>query len=121
VALARGRERRVIGLFGDGSSMYSIQSLWSAAQLDLPIAFVIVNNESYAALDQFAGHFGITQPVGTRLAALDFVGLAEAQGVGGVRVERAAELGAALEAAFASPAPMLVDVRVATAGLKLHV
>ena len=58
VAMARGREQRVIGLFGDGASMYAIQALWSAAQLQLPMTIIIVNNGGYAALDQFAGHFG---------------------------------------------------------------
>src|ERR1700722_3801628 len=49
VALARP-ERKVIALLGDGSSMYSIQGLWTAAELALPVAFIIVNNRSYQAL-----------------------------------------------------------------------
>ena len=53
VALARPGAR-VIGLIGDGSAMYSIQALWSAAQLKLPITFVILNNRRYAALQEFA-------------------------------------------------------------------
>jgi benzoylformate decarboxylase len=121
IALARGRERRVIGLFGDGSSMYAIQALWSAAQLRLPITFVIVNNGGYVALEQFSGHFGISEPVGTRLPAIDFVGLAKAQGVDGSSVQRSAELAEVLREALASPGPMLVDVRVGTEGLSLHI
>ena len=45
--------RKVIGLIGDGSAMYSIQGLWTAAELQLPVAFVIVNNRSYQALVEF--------------------------------------------------------------------
>ena len=121
IALARGAEERVIGLFGDGSSMYAIQALWSAAQLKLPMTIVIVNNGGYAALDQFAGHFGIDKPVGTALPALDFAALAEAQGCRGVRVERSAELSDALRAALASAEPTVVEVKVAATALALHI
>jgi len=47
--------------------MYSIQGLWSAAELALPVAFVIVNNRSYRALNEFAPHFGLAIPPGTLL------------------------------------------------------
>ncbi|HEX7080632.1 MAG TPA: benzoylformate decarboxylase [Gammaproteobacteria bacterium] len=121
IAMARGHERRVIGLFGDGSAMYAIQALWSAAQMKLPMTIVIVNNEGYAALDQFAGHFGIERAVGTRLPSLDFVGLARAQGCEGVRVERAEDLERVLRDALRSSGPIVVDVRVVAAPLELHI
>ena len=41
--------------------MYSIQALWSAAQLELPIAFIILNNRRYAALQDFAPVFGFAR------------------------------------------------------------
>jgi benzoylformate decarboxylase len=121
VAMARGRQQRVIGLFGDGSSMYAIQALWSAAQLQLPLTIIIVNNGGYAALDQFAGHFGIEKAVGTRLPAIDFVALAQAQGCSGVRVERSLDLPGVLRDALQSAGPTLVEVSVAAAALKLHI
>ena len=59
VGVALGKPgAKVIGLIGDGSSMYSIQALWSAAQLELPITFVILKNRRYAALPEFAPAFG---------------------------------------------------------------
>jgi hypothetical protein len=57
VALASAGKQRVVGLFGDGSAMYSIQALWSAAQLELPMTVIIINNKSYAALSEFSSHF----------------------------------------------------------------
>jgi len=111
VALARP-DRKVIALLGDGSAMYAIQGLWSAAQLAVPVAFVIVNNGGYRALEQFAPHFGVSRPPGTRLPHLDFCALAQAQGVGSVRVTRCAELDAALRAAFSAAQPLLVEVCV---------
>src|SRR4029077_19555877 len=49
--------RRVLALLGDVSAMYSTQGLWSAAELALPVPFVIVNNRGYRALHEFAPHF----------------------------------------------------------------
>ena len=104
--------RRVIGIFGDGSAMYSIQALWSAADLRLPMTIVIVNNGGYAALSEFTAHFNIKQLIGTKLPGLDFVGLANAMGCSGARVERATDLAPALREALQSPGPFVLDVAV---------
>ena len=61
VALAKPGER-VIALIGDGSSRYSIQALWTAAQLKRPITFVILNNHRYATLQDVAPVFGLPPP-----------------------------------------------------------
>jgi benzoylformate decarboxylase len=111
VALARPG-RKVIGLIGDGSAMYSIQGLWSAAELGLPVAFIIINNSSYRALEEFGRHFGIPALPGVRLPHLDFCGLAAGQGVKGIRVERCEDLDAALREIFAAEVPMLLEVCV---------
>jgi benzoylformate decarboxylase len=115
VALAKPGER-VIGLIGDGSAMYAIQALWSAAQLALPMTFLILKNRRYAALQEFAPLFGYgaDEPVaGTELPDLDFVALAAGQGVQAVRVAHAAQLRPALEQALGSSAPLLVEIEVA--------
>jgi benzoylformate decarboxylase len=114
VALARP-ERRVIALIGDGSSMYSIQGLWSAAEQGLPVTFIIVNNHSYQALVEFGQHFQLEHLPGTQLPHLDYCGLARSQGVAAQRVERHDQLDAALSAAFSAKQPTLVEVCVAPA------
>lgn len=111
VALARP-DRKVIALLGDGSAMYAIQGLWSAAELGVPVAFVIVNNSSYRALEEFGSHFGISKLPGVSLPHLDFSALASSQGVPSLRVEQCSELDAALERAFSARGPMLVEVKV---------
>jgi benzoylformate decarboxylase len=111
VALARP-DRKIIAVLGDGSAMYSIQGLWSAAELKLPIAFIIVNNGSYRALEEFGSHFHIETLPGVRLPHLDFCALAKGQGVEGRRVERCEDLDAALLDLFAADVPMLLEVRV---------
>jgi benzoylformate decarboxylase len=115
VALAK-RGERVIALMGDGSSMYSIQALWSAAQLKLPITFVVLNNGRYAALQDFAPVFGFSavDPVqGTELPDIDFVALAKGQGCEALRVIDASKVRDALSQALRSPVPTLVEVEVA--------
>jgi benzoylformate decarboxylase len=112
IALARSSQQKVIGLFGDGSAMYSIQALWSAADLKLPLTVVIVNNGGYAALTEFSSHFNIKQLVGTKLPGIDFVRLAESLGCKAARVDRPADLSEALKTAIASPGPYLLDVIV---------
>ncbi|CAJ0784426.1 Benzoylformate decarboxylase [Ralstonia mannitolilytica] len=115
VALARPGTR-VIGLIGDGSSMYSIQALWSAAQLKLPMTFVILNNHRYAALQDFAPVFGFgpgDAVQGTDLHGIDFVGLARAMGCTGQRVSEPHALEAVLRTALQSAGPTLIEVEIA--------
>lgn len=115
VALAKP-DRKVIGLIGDGSAMYSIQALWSAAQLKLPITFIILKNRRYAALQEFAPTFGFHEGdklEGTDLPDLDFLALARGQGCEAVRVSDAAQLPGVLREALAHPRAILVEVDVA--------
>ena len=116
VGVALGKPgARVINLMGDGSSLYSIQALWSTAQLQLPITFVILKNRRYAALQDFAPVFGFApgdKPQGTELPALDFVALARGQGCDAVHVERAEDLRDTLARALRSNGPMLVEIEV---------
>lgn len=109
VAMARPREK-VIAIIGDGSSMYSIQALWSAAQACLPISFIIVRNGNYEALTEFGRRFGMPDLPGIDLPGLDFCALARGQGVNAVRVTRVEELDDALRESFQCSAPTLVEV-----------
>ncbi len=112
VGVALGRpESTVLAIIGDGSAMYAIQGLWSAAQLGVDVRFVIVNNGGYAALDQFAGLFGLAA-IGSKLPGIDFVALAQAQGVPAQRVSAAAALDAAIIALFDGKGPKLLEVIV---------
>jgi benzoylformate decarboxylase len=51
-------ERAVVAVLGDGSSMYAIQGLWSAAHYRVGALFVVLNNGGYAVMDHLAGRFG---------------------------------------------------------------
>jgi benzoylformate decarboxylase len=117
VGVALGKPgTRVVCLIGDGSSMYSIQALWSAAQHQLPITFLILNNRRYAALQDFAPVFGFSASdvvQGTELPGIDFQSLARGMGCAAARVSDAAELRDVLGRALDSRAPHVVEVVVA--------
>ena len=114
IGVALGKPgQKVIGIIGDGSSMYAIQGLWSAGQLGTAVTFVIIRNGRYQALEDFGRHFGLARTFGTELPAIDFVALAKGQGIDGFRVERADELEGVLRNALAAEKPTLVEVAVA--------
>lgn len=115
VALARP-DSKIIAVIGDGSAMYAIQALWSAANMRLPITFVILKNRRYAALQDFSRVFGYREGEkveGTELPDIDFVALARGHGCDGVHVQDAAQLAQALRDAIAHPRPIVVEVEVA--------
>ncbi len=112
--------RRVVCLIGDGSLMYSVQALWTAAQQDLPITVVVINNGGYGAMRSFSQVMRVRGVPGLDLPGLDFVSLARGMGCEATRVERVSDLDGALAAACGSSGPMLVDVAVDPAVPKLY-
>ncbi|MEN0074043.1 MAG: thiamine pyrophosphate-dependent enzyme, partial [Paracraurococcus sp.] len=111
VALARPG-RRVVAVIGDGSMMYSIQALWTAAQHALPLTVVVLNNGGYGAMRSFGRVLGTEGVPGIELPGLDFVALAQGMGCPGLRAAEPAALAEALAAALRSDGPMLVEVAV---------
>jgi benzoylformate decarboxylase len=117
VGIALGKPgRKVIGLIGDGSSLYSIQGLWSAAQLGLPITFLILKNGSYAALREFAPVYGFTpkdELRGIDLPGIDFVAMARSLGCEAERVSDPLALPEVLRRTLEASHPTLVEIGVA--------
>jgi benzoylformate decarboxylase len=111
IAMARPGER-VIALVGDGSAMYSIQALFTAARLGLPISVLVIANRRYEALESFGRHFGLRKVEGTDLSGLDFRALATGHGMAARRAETAEELDAALIWSFAAQVATLVEIVV---------
>jgi benzoylformate decarboxylase len=111
VALGRPGEK-VIAILGDGSAMYAIQGLAAAAELGVPVSFIIVKNGRYEALESFGRHFGLDRNVGTKLPRLDFVGLATAQSIAARGAHDASSLAEALAWSFDASGPTLVEVTV---------
>lgn len=104
--------RPVVALIGDGSSMYAIQALWTAAQEQTPVTFVILDNGQYAALRAHADGVGLGKFPGAMLGGIDFVAVAQGLGCDGQLVQTAAELDKALAESFASDVPTVLHVRI---------
>ncbi len=108
-------KRRVCALIGDGSAMYTIQALWTAAHLKLPITYVIPNNGGYRILkqrllafhqnDQFIA-MDLNDP------AIDFAALAGSLGVPAETVTDPDQVAPALASALTNNGPNLVEVVV---------
>jgi benzoylformate decarboxylase len=114
VQLARP-ERRVVAVIGDGSAMYSVQALWSAAHYKLPVIFVIANNGGYQILkNRLKAFHGNDKPIGMDLRdpPIDFSGLARSFGLKAVRIERAGAFDAAWAEVLATQGPVLVEAVV---------
>ena len=108
-------DRPVLAVIGDGSAMYSVQALWTAANLNCPITYVIANNGGYRILKQrLLAFHGSDRFIGMDLhkPAIDFVALARSMGVEAERIEEPDAVKPALDAAFANDGPNLLDVVV---------
>lgn len=106
------RDRQVVALCGDGGFAMLMGDILSVRQLDLPLKIVIFHNRSlgFVAMEMKAGGYLSDD---TDLNSPDFVKVAEAIGIKGIRVEDARALPAALDEAFADPGPVLLDVMTA--------
>jgi benzoylformate decarboxylase len=114
--------RPVVALSGDGSLMYSAAALWTLAHYELPVVTIVFNNASYRILKQRTRAIGDHSAREGRFVAMDlqepaidFMALAAAHGVQGVRVDSIPALIEAFTAALASDAPTLIEVPVARA------
>ena len=89
IALAErhsGRKRPVVAVIGDGSFQYASQALWTAAQLELPIVFVVPRNGEYAILKSFAKLEDTPGVPGLDLPGIDIALIARGYGCTGVDV-----------------------------------
>ena len=108
-------DRRVVAVLGDGSAMYSIQALWTAAHLKLPITFIIANNGGYRIIkERLLAFHGNDQFIAMDFKdpAIEFADLARSLGMGAARIETAAEFETSYDAANASDGQMLLEVVV---------
>ncbi len=108
-------DRPLVSIIGDGSAMYSIQALWTAARMKLPINFIIANNGGYRIIKQrLLAFHGSDHYIGMDFddPPIDFVGLAQSMGVTAQRVTSPDEIRPALDGAIANDGPVLLDVVV---------
>lgn len=104
------KDRRVIGIIGDGSANYGITALWTAAQYNIPCIFLIMKNGTYGALRGFSKLLGTGETPGLDVPGLDFAQIASGYGVAAESVSTREALRAALLKALESKKPSLIEI-----------
>jgi benzoylformate decarboxylase len=110
-------ERPVVALVGDGSAMYTVQALWTAAHYKIPLIWVIFNNTSYRILKQrLVAMRGIAEQADTFVGmelnnpAIDFVGLAKSLGIDAARATNVKDATDLIAKGLKDNRPLLIDV-----------
>lgn len=114
-------DRNVLCVVGDGSAMYAIQSLWTAAHSGIPVVFAVVNNRQYKILkDNLTAQLGKSAQTDTYVGMdldnppIDYVSIAQGLGLQAALVEKAADVTDAVRTAFDSGKPWLLELPIAT-------
>jgi acetolactate synthase-1/2/3 large subunit len=112
-------DRRVFCMVGDGSAMYTIQSLWTQAREGLNVTTIIFANNSYAILKAEYANMGAGTPGERALSMIDidkpridWLAMAKSMGVPAVAVESAEGFHKALVDSTREPGPCLIEVRL---------
>jgi acetolactate synthase-1/2/3 large subunit len=110
-------ERRVFCMVGDGSAMYTIQSLWTQAREGLNITTIIFANNSYAILKAEYANMGAGAPGPQALAmididrpSIDWLAMAKSMGVPSVSVDTAEGFHQAMVNSTREQGPTLIEV-----------
>jgi benzoylformate decarboxylase len=115
IALAErdsGRNRPVVAVIGDGSFEYSVQSIWSAVRLRLPILIVVLRNAEYAILKGFAELERTPGVPGLDLPDLDLVSLARGYGCDAERFEDLDSLNRTAAEAWPKEGPTVLELPI---------
>jgi len=112
-------DRPVLGVIGEGASMYGIQGLWTAARYKIPVTWVICNNSQYNILKLGAKAMQLERATQDRFEGMDiagpeidFVSLAKSFGIQAERVTEPEELTHKVKESLAGDTPRLFDVPI---------
>lgn len=112
-------ERRVICMVGDGSAMYTIQSLWTQAREGLNVTTIIFANRSYQILKTEYANMGFGAPGPQALAmididkpSIDWIAMAKSMGVPAISVATVEDFYRGLVNSCKEPGPLLIEVRL---------
>ena len=110
-------DRKVLLLEGDGSGMYTVQSLWTMARENLNIIILIFANRTYEILKGELNNVGVHNPGPRAIDMLtldrpfiDWVSLASGMGINSVKVDNCETLAKSMKVAFRENGPFLIEV-----------
>jgi acetolactate synthase-1/2/3 large subunit len=102
----------VFDISGDGSFQMNIQELGTVAQYHIPVKVAILNNMYLGMVRQWQELFYDRRYSFTELPPLEFVKIAQAYGIDGMKVESSDEVLPALKAAIDTDGPFILDFRI---------
>ncbi|MEO7247129.1 MAG: acetolactate synthase large subunit [Novosphingobium sp.] len=113
-------DRRTFCMVGDGSAMYTIQSLWTQAREQLPVTTIIFANNTYDILKAEYTNMGAGTAPGPRALSMididnptiDWLAMAKSMGVPAIRVDTAEEFTKAMVGSVSSSGPLLIEVKL---------
>jgi acetolactate synthase-1/2/3 large subunit len=112
-------DRKTVVLEGDGSGMYTPQTLWTMARENVDVTVVVLKNDSYGILNIELARVRDDDPNDKMLSmlhidkpSLDWVKLAEAQGVKATRATTAEEFHRQFAAAMSTKGPKLIEAKI---------
>ncbi len=120
-------QRPVLAIIGDGSALYGIQALWSAAHHNIPVTFVIANNAQYKILKVCGDVMALPElrephcpGMNLLRPEIDFVGLAKAFGVEAQRISEPDQLSDAVRVAGGEQAAVVGSADRAVTASRVH-
>jgi acetolactate synthase I/II/III large subunit len=105
-------DQTVFDIAGDGSIQMNIQEFGTIAQYNIPVKVAILNNQYLGMVRQWQELFYDRRYSFTELPPVDFVKIAQAYGIDGIRVNSRDEVQAALKTAINTPGPFVLDFRI---------
>ena len=108
-------DEEVIAVIGDGVFQFGIQALWTSVHFHIPVIFIVINNQSYAAVKSALYRYNGTAPRQNIFPATDISGpriadIARGFGASGERIERLADLAPALQRAREQGGTTVIEV-----------
>jgi len=102
--------RRVLALLGDGAVHYTVSALWTAAQHNVPVVFVVARNSEYRALKKFTQLMHATDTPGLELPGMDIPAIAAGYGIQSEQVKTLSDLTRAVKDALSADRPHLIEI-----------
>jgi benzoylformate decarboxylase len=102
--------RRVLAMLGDGAVHYTVSGLWTAAQYNIPVVFVVARNSEYRALKNLGRLMNAPDTPGLELPGMDIPAIATGYGIASERVDTLSGLTRAVKDALASDQPHLIEI-----------
>jgi benzoylformate decarboxylase len=112
-----GRNRPVLAVIGDGSFQYSVQSIYTGVQQAAHVIFVVLRNEEYAILKEFAVLEHTPNVPWLDLPGIDIVSLGRGYGAASASASTPEEIAAAFQNALAFKGTSVIEIPISK---KLH-